>query len=111
MPDALYREVLTACAVTKTDDLGYFYPGAVRVHLEEILKREYKVEAYARHLASFCEDQRGAVLLKDSKSSKPRYRFAKPMMVPYIIIKGVAEKLITRDSVIHKAPDGQLFIP
>ena len=111
--EARYKEVLLACALTETSDLGWFYPGDVRGPLERILKREYKIEAFARHLHAFCESARGPVLVKDNKSARPRFRFENPLMEPYVLIRGLAENLITASDLEslkrRTPPKGHLF--
>jgi len=111
--EALYKEVLLACALAETSDLGWFYPGDVRGPLERILKREYKIEGFARHLHAFCESGRGPVLVKDTRSSRPRFRFENPLMEPYVLIRGLAENLISAADLdalkTRNAPEGHLF--
>ena len=62
--EARYKEVLLACALAETGDLDWFYPGDVRGPLERIVKREYKIEAFARHLHAFCEPRGDQSLLR-----------------------------------------------
>jgi Cdc6-like AAA superfamily ATPase len=112
--EALYKEVLLACALAEAGDLGWFYPGDVRKPLERILQREYKIEAFARHLHAFCETNRGPILVKDTKSARPRFRFENPLMEPYVLIRGLAEGLISRHDLEapkrpHLPPEGRLF--
>ncbi len=113
--DALYEEVLSACALAETDDLGWFYAGDVRPPLERILAKPYKVAAFARHLHAFCESKRGPVLIKDTRSSRPRFHFENPLMQPYVLIRGLADKLISLSDLealkkrIHEPPEGYLF--
>jgi hypothetical protein len=94
--EALYKEVLLACALAETDDLGWFYPRDVRGPLEGILGRTYGISAFARHLHSFCEIAHGRVLVKDTRSARPRYRFDNPLMQPYVLIRGLAMNLISK---------------
>jgi Cdc6-like AAA superfamily ATPase len=93
--EAMYRQVLLACALADADDLGWFYPKDVRKPLEKILGRTYKIEAFARHLHAFSASERGPVLIKDGRSIRPRYRFENPLMQPHVIIRGLAEQLIS----------------
>jgi len=93
--DARYKQVILACALAETDDLGWFYPRDVRGPLEAILKRRpVKIEAFARHLHTFCEDGHGSVLVSDNKSVRPKFRFDNPLLQPYILVRGLAENLI-----------------
>jgi hypothetical protein len=89
--EALYKKVLLACALAETDDLGWFYPREVRGPLELILKRTYKIEAFARHLHAFCDEARGPVLINDNRSVRPRFRFENPLMQPFVLLRGLAK--------------------
>jgi Cdc6-like AAA superfamily ATPase len=93
--EALYKEVLLACALAETDDLGWFYPRDVRAPLEKIFGHEYKISAFSRHLQAFLETEHGPVLVKDNRSARPRYRFDNPLMQPYVLIRGLAASMIT----------------
>jgi Cdc6-like AAA superfamily ATPase len=88
----LYDEVLLACALAKTDDLGYFAPIDVREPMEVILGKQFAVKSFSRHLNEFCTERRGFVLQKND--STKRYRFKNPIMQPFVIIYGVAKALI-----------------
>jgi len=92
--DATYREVLLAAAMAKTDGMGFFYPKDVRPHLERIVKKPVRFDTFSKHLLAFCDDQRGSVLRKDRSTPRPRYRFANPLLEPYILIRGMADGLI-----------------
>lgn len=98
--EALYRQVLLACAIAKTDEVGWFYPKDVRAPLEKILGRKYKIEAFARHLHAFSQEMRGPVLIVDKKHARPRFRFENPLMQPYVLIRGIAEGLIAQSDVM-----------
>jgi len=109
--EALYKEVLLACALAETDDLGWFYPRDVREPLEKILSRPYKISAFARHLHQLCAAVHGPVLVKDDRSARPRYRFDNPLMQPYTLIRGLAAGLISTADVqaMKVAKPGNLF--
>jgi hypothetical protein len=95
--DALYKEVLLACALADTDDLGWFYAKDVRDPLTRILGKPYKIESFARHLHAFSQHERGPVLEKDERSARPRFRFYNPLLQPYVMIRGLASNLITQE--------------
>lgn len=103
--EALFKEVILACAIAETDDVGWFYPKDVRSPLQRILGRPYKIEAFARHLHAFCEDNRGPVLIKDESSARPRFRFDNPLMQPYVLIRGLAEQRITVEDLLKLRED------
>ena len=96
----LYEEVLAACALAPTDELGYFAAGDVREPMSRIMQRPYDIPAFARHLNDFCEERRGAVLQKTGTARRYRFRFKNPLMQPFVVMKGLAKGLI-RDDVIE----------
>jgi Cdc6-like AAA superfamily ATPase len=93
----IYAGVLLACALTKRDDLGYFSPGSVSKPLSVIFGKKYHVPSFARHLTHFCTEKRGPVLEKIGDPRKLRYRFADPMLQPFVIIHGYATGLLNDD--------------
>jgi Cdc6-like AAA superfamily ATPase len=107
--DAQYPHVLLACSLAQTDSLGWFYPRNVREPLSRILDKPCKIEAFARHLHTFCELDRGPILKKDGDSPRPRFRFVDPIVQPYIVMRGIAEKMITEDDVKGPLQEEMLF--
>lgn len=96
-PGAIYREVLLACALATNDDLGYFSAADVRGPLRQITGKLYDIPNFARHLKELSEPGRGDMLDRTGGKRRIRYRFNSPMMRPYIIMRGFAEKLISKD--------------
>ena len=96
-PTALYEQVLLACALAETDDLNFFNAQAVREPLSSIMGRFYDIPAFARHLDAFCEEERGAILIKEGQPRSYRYRFAVPLLRPYVLLQGIADKRISAD--------------
>jgi Cdc6-like AAA superfamily ATPase len=94
----LYREVLLACALADTDELGYFTAAAVSAPLSEIMGKKYEIPSYARHLNEFCLAKRGCILQRVGQERSHRFRFANPLMQPYVILRGYA-KVNRRESV------------
>ena len=92
-PGNLFKEVLAACAITKSDDAGYFVPAAVKQQLESILRRSMTIAQYQNHLNDF-SSKRGDILQKAGTERAYRYRFRQPEMQPYVIMKGLADGLI-----------------
>jgi hypothetical protein len=93
--DNLYRQVLLACALAPKNRLGFFTAGSIREPLEVITGRWIDIPAFARHLARFLEPARGCVLQREGEPRNYFYRFADPMLAPYVILNGLAERLIT----------------
>ncbi len=94
--ESLYRQVLLACALANTDELGYFPAAAVREPMSRIMGRYYDIPNFSRHLNDFAEERRGFVLQKTGVKHRIRYRFTDPLMQPYIVMRGLAEELIDK---------------
>jgi Cdc6-like AAA superfamily ATPase len=92
--DSLYRHVLLACALAKPDERGQFSPTSVIEPLSDILKRQVKIDAFQQHLLKFIEKDRGAVLVRRGKERAYKFRFRDPMMQPYVIMRGIEDRLI-----------------
>ena len=95
--DSLYRQVALACALARTDELGYFTAGAVRRPMAAIMGRPYAIPAFAKHMNEFCDDKRGAILEKIGTRRNYRFRFRNPLLPPYIIMSGIAQEVISTD--------------
>lgn len=95
----IFREVLLACAFA-TNRYGFFSAKDVRDPLREITKEGYDIQAYIRHLDQFCKETRGPVLEKKGEKRRFQYRFVNPLMEPYVLIKGLADGLVTEEQLI-----------
>lgn len=102
----IYKEVLTACALTETDPLGYFPASAVSGPLSEITGKNYYIPAFARHLNDFCLDKRGSVLQKTGAPRSYRYRFVNPLMRPFTVLHGLSTNLLN-DEIIYKSKQSE----
>ena len=94
-----FKPVLLACALAEKDEKGYFYANAVRGPLQAITNKEYDIPAFAKHLKAFSEPGRGSILERDGR----RYRFSKPIMEPYVILRGLADGLIAEKRLNHRS--------
>lgn len=94
-PGSLFKEVLAACAITRSDDAGYFVPAAVKQPLESILNKPMTIAQYRNHLNDFSSNKRGSILQKSGVERAYRYRFREPAMQPYVIMKALTEDLIS----------------
>lgn len=72
-----------ACALAKVDELGYFYPAAVRDPLTKIMGKPYDIPAFIGHLNALSDIGRGKVLQRAGEKRRQRYRFADPLLKPY----------------------------
>jgi Archaeal ATPase. len=90
----LYPQVLLACAMAANDERGYFAAGSIKEPLSKILKKNTEISAFNRHLKEFCDKSRGPIIQKVGSPRRYRYRFANPLMEPFVIMKGLTEGLI-----------------
>lgn len=90
----LFGKVLLSCALAETNELGEFAAQDVRDHLSKIAGRRYEIPSFAQHLKEFTEQKRGPVLLKSGIPRLYRYKFAEPLLQPYVIMQGLRSKLI-----------------
>lgn len=92
--ESLFRQVLLACALAQTDDLGYFSAADVRTPMSKIMGKYHDIPSFSRHLSDFSEAVRGPILQKVGVKRRIRYRFLNPLMQPYVTMRGLAEELI-----------------
>lgn len=95
--DALFAEVLLACALAPKNQLGFFTSGSIRAPLEVIAGRKIDIPAFSNHLSQFLEPARGAVLQREGSSRRYFYRFTDPIFQPYVILKGLSTDLVTNE--------------
>ena len=108
--DALFSQVLLACALAPKNQLGYFTSGAIRDPLETIAGRRIEIPAFSNHLSQFLEPERGAVLQREGSSRRYFYRFTDPIFQPYVVLTGLSDALITDEQLRalqnrHSDPD------
>lgn len=110
--DAQFKSVLLACAMSQTDEFGYFAPVDVRAPLSRIRGEPCQIENFSRHMHAFSEPDRGPVLRKEG-TNRPRYRFHNPLIQPYVLLKGIAERVIKeedlREALCEPTNNGMLF--
>jgi hypothetical protein len=92
--DALYAEVLLACALAPKSDLGFFAAADIREPLERITGKRYGVPAFSGHLNTFCSEEHGRVLQKTGTPRRFRFRFVNPLLQPFVIIHGLSKGLL-----------------
>ncbi|WP_157956447.1 ATP-binding protein [Dyella sp. C11] len=93
-PVNLFKEVLLACALAETDELGYFSASSIRAPLKQITGRLLDIPSFARHLKEFSTEGRGGIIERVGTARKLRYRFTSPLMRPYIIMRGYDDGLL-----------------
>jgi len=98
----IYKEVLLACALADIDDLRYFSPAAVKGPLRLITNKAYETLNFARHLKDLSEPARGRILQRVGEAYRLRYRIANPIMRPYILMRGIKDKIVTKDVLVFE---------
>lgn len=97
-----FPEVLLACALARTDEYGFFSATQVLEQINHIVKETRQHAHIQRHLSEFISERRGRVLTRRGIPRQYRYTFADPLMQPYVIIKGIQDKLLPEE--IMKRP-------
>lgn len=99
--DALYKSVILACSIASSSaghPHGEFYPSDVVDPLSVILKRDKVTVATCQgHLAEFCDNKRGPVLIKEGSPRSYRYRFSEPLLPPFIYMTALKDGVLTAD--------------
>lgn len=90
---AQFRHVLTACALAKVDDAGFFMPAAIIDPLSNILGRPVEIANFQTTLKDFAE-KRGRILERSGEARSYRFRFKNPAMQPYVIIRGIKNNIV-----------------
>ncbi len=90
----IYKEVLLACALANSDERGLFAAADIRDALIAILGRRVEIASFTRHLAAFCDPDRGPVLRKSGKKNRFQYQFVDAPLQPYIFMVGRRDALI-----------------
>jgi energy-coupling factor transporter ATP-binding protein EcfA2 len=93
----LYPQVLLACALAKTDGLGYFAATDVKGPMSKLMRRPYDIPAFSLHLNKFCDNERGPILQKTGEARRFRFRFMNPLMQPYIVMDGIQRGVLNED--------------
>jgi Cdc6-like AAA superfamily ATPase len=101
---AQFRHVLTACALARVDDAGYFIPTAVREPLSNILRKNVEISKFQENLIDFA-GKRGPILERTGESRAYRFRFVNPAMQPYVLMRGI------RDGIVDDAAKRALSSP
>jgi energy-coupling factor transporter ATP-binding protein EcfA2 len=111
--DSLYREVLLACALADTNERGLFTPQAVCQPLTAVLKRDRLVEiaAFQQHLKKFVTEERRKVLTRKGRDRAFQFRFSDPMMQPFVIMKGIEQRLVDRTAISVLSTPAQGILP
>jgi hypothetical protein len=108
-PTAKFREVLTACALAKTDESGFFTQTAVRGPLSQMVGRSIEIGHLRPQLHELIEEKRGKVIERVGEERGFRYRFSDPAMQPYVIMAGIRAGILTDAAKSALASQSDLF--
>ncbi|KAA3441675.1 hypothetical protein C7I87_34310 [Mesorhizobium sp. SARCC-RB16n] len=97
--DSLYRHVILACALAKTDERGQFTPQSICGPLSEILKKPVRIDTFQQHLKKFITEERGKILVRKGQERAYKFRFRDPMMQPYVIMRGIEDHLVAESAI------------
>jgi Cdc6-like AAA superfamily ATPase len=92
-----FKPVLLACALAEKNEQQWFYAKDVVKPVRLITGKKYDIPAFAKHLKAFCEEQRGRILQRRGPPKKVQYRFIRPLMGPYVVLRGLADGLINEN--------------
>ena len=102
-PNSLYERVLLACAIAKNDQFGYFSATAVQEPFSKIMRKDYELPSFQRHLKHFCKPEGGNVLRRDGVPRRYTYRFRNPLMQPFVAMRGVVDGHIGEDEAMFSS--------
>ena len=108
---ARFRQILTACALAKTDESGYFTAKQVQDPLKGILRKPIGIDGFNPNLKELSSEKRGNILQQIGAERIYRYRFSNPAMQPYVIMKGIQDGLLDEKatSALSAPEQGILF--
>jgi type II secretory pathway predicted ATPase ExeA len=97
--DNKYKEVLLACALAKSNELGHFYAGDIREPYSVIRGKTMEIPNFAPNLSNLCSVGRGPALTKSGSKKRYQYRFANPLLQPLTVMIGVKDQMIDLDAI------------
>jgi len=105
-----FEQSLLACALAETDEEGYFTANDVVEPYSAIMKERKRIAHFERHLRRFSSIEGGNVLIKRGGDRQQTFRFADPMMQPYVIIRGIQSRMIdeTAKNMLLKREQGEI---
>ena len=95
-----FRQSLLACALAPLDDDGFFTANDLVEPYSALLKEKKRIAHFEKHLRRFSSADGGNILIKRGGDRQQRFRFKNPMMHPYVIIRGIDDKMIDEASKI-----------
>lgn len=93
-----FGQSLLACALAVTDEEGFFTANDVVEPYSSIMRDKKRIAHFEKHLRRFVSDERGRILIQRGGERQLRFRFADPMMQPYVIIRGIQSGMIPEEA-------------
>ena len=94
-PGSIFAQSLAACRLAHEGEFGYFTAADVRAPISIIMGRPYSIPNFLAHLDRFCDKAKGGVLQATGPKHSRSYRFADPLMEPFVVIKSLASDTVT----------------
>jgi energy-coupling factor transporter ATP-binding protein EcfA2 len=91
--DGRRRDVLLACALADEDEFGFFSTADVEGPLGQIRSQQLDEEALSGELDKLADGEEEPVLQRGGAGSR-RYRFANPLLQPYVVMRGLSDGLV-----------------
>lgn len=98
--ETLFPQVLLAAAIAETDAQGFFAAADLVMPLSRIARKPYDIPAFSRHLHAFAQENRGPTLQRKGSEHRYRFRFANPLLQPYVLMRGLADKTISSEELL-----------
>jgi Cdc6-like AAA superfamily ATPase len=92
---SMHPQVLLASALAPEDEFGFFTAADVREPLSKITGKSQAPASFVQHLDELAEPDRGPVLQKRGAPRRYRYRFANPLLQPYVVMRGVSDGVVS----------------
>lgn len=93
---SMFPDLLLACALAKKDQQGFFRPADVHGPLNDLSGKSYAMAAFTGNLASLASSDRGPALQqREFADRRKRYRFANPLLQPYVLLKAVSTGVLS----------------
>jgi histone H3/H4 len=87
------RDVLLACALADEDEFGFFSTADVGGPLRQIRSQQLEEEVLSGELDKLADGEEEPVLQRGGFGSR-RYRFANPLLQPYVVMRGLSDGLV-----------------
>jgi len=88
---SMFPSLLLACALANKDLQSFFRPADVHAPLNALDGKTYAMAGFTGNLAKLATDERGPALqAREFADGRKRYRFANPLLQPYVLGKAVS---------------------